>query len=74
MPANFTVADIMCRSQTKNGGVGIFIRNTIDYNSIDLKPFCLELHCQLVCIKTHVYNLIVISVYTSPTGNIDIYF
>lgn len=35
--------------QEKNGGVGIFDRNRIEYKTIDLKPYCLELHCELVC-------------------------
>lgn len=61
----------MCQqSQLKNGGFGTFVRNTIDYITIDLKPYCLEIHCEPVGIKIPVYNLSVISVYRSPRGNI----
>lgn len=44
-------------NQIKGWGLGIFVRNTIEYYTIDLKPHCLEIYCEIVGKKSLSFSI-----------------
>jgi hypothetical protein len=73
VPDNYVVADMMCRSQSKNGGSAIFSKKDIEFEKINVDKFLSEINCELSCIKLLKENLIILSVYRSPNGDINIF-
>lgn len=73
IPNKYAIGDIMCRKNMKNGGVGIFLKETIKFIKVDVSNFCLELHCELTCIKLVDFDLTILSVYRSPIGDVKIF-
>jgi len=64
----------MCRNVRKNGGAGIFIKDGLNFSKIDLSQFNSELNCEFSCIRLVDYNLIVVSLYRSPNGDLNKFF
>lgn len=74
VPKNFIVAKVMCRNNFNNGGVGIFLKHDIEFQVVDVSSFCIEVHCELSCVQLTAEKLIILSVYRSPAGDIEIFF
>ncbi|KAK9679378.1 hypothetical protein QE152_g40080 [Popillia japonica] len=69
---NYNLAVKFCRIQSENGGVCILVKNIINYKEIDrLDNFSSELELEVCGIHLYELNLIIVTIYRSPTGNFD---
>ncbi|XP_039277700.1 uncharacterized protein LOC120349987 [Nilaparvata lugens] len=62
------------RSNHKNGGTAVYLREDLLSSPVDLSMFCRELDIELSGVKLEKYNVIVIAVYRSPNGNVEHFF
>jgi hypothetical protein len=55
----------------KNGGVGIFVHQSLQYAPIDLEEFCVDKIIEVCAIKLYhsIDNICILTVYKAPTGN-----
>ena len=62
-----------CRKNRKQGGVSIYIRETLSYTNIELAKFCndQDLEVCVVKLQSSFYKIYVLCVYRPPTGNIS---
>ena len=67
MAANFS------RSAHMRGGVAILIRFDVSFVDLNLSEYCVELDCEIVGVRVPEKKLIVISVYRSPSGDVDVF-
>ena len=60
-----------CRETHKNGGVSIFVHDTLQYTNIKLDEFCKEQDIEACAVKIQLSSLAIgiICIYRSPTGN-----
>jgi hypothetical protein len=60
-----------CRHQYKNGGVYIFVHESIDFDSISTHPICKEKDLEICAVKLYLpkIKIGIITIYRSPTGN-----
>ena len=70
-PQGYIPASLFCRKEKKNGGSGVFVKIGIDFSVINADRFNSELNCEISCIKLKKENLIIVSVYRSPMGNVN---
>lgn len=74
VPYNFIPAHVVCRKTKKNGGAGIYVLNSIKFSVIDISQHYLELDYECCCIKLLETNVIILSIYRSPSGDINSFF
>lgn len=74
--SNFDLAAYYCRTTIKHGGVAIYTRFRRSQYKVrhDISYLSVELHCELACIELVEVNIVVVTVYRSTNGNIDIFF
>lgn len=72
-PKGFVPANVLCRHIFKNGGVGIFLKNNIEFEVIDLSAYFAELHCEVACVRLASNKLVIIGIYRSPAGNVNVF-
>jgi exonuclease III len=74
-PKNFVAADVRCRQIKKNGGTGIFIKNSLQYSVFDLSKYFIEQSFEVSCIKLirPNENIFIISIYRSPSGDLNLF-
>jgi hypothetical protein len=60
----------------KNGGVCIFIHESIKFMKINLHNSCKEQEIQICAVKLDItnINIVIISTYRSPSGNFNYFF
>jgi hypothetical protein len=60
-----------CRQQSKNGGVCIFVHESIDFDVISIHHICKEKDLEICAVKINLpkINIVIITIYRSPTGN-----
>jgi hypothetical protein len=70
---NYDLGARYCRTTYKNGGVCIFIHNSIKFSNVSLDKYCVEKDVKVSACKLTPSNvkIIVITVYRAPTGNFD---
>lgn len=72
---NYQLAAHFYRRNRLRGGVGIWLRRNLNFETLNLEKFCIELDvevCGVMCeIGSH--ELIVLCCYRSPDGNFDIF-
>jgi exonuclease III len=68
---HYNVCAKFCRKHKKNCGVSIFVRESVKFSNIYLEGNSTELDIELCAIKLNLLsvNVIIISIYRSPTGN-----
>lgn len=71
VPQEYLPASFFCRSSKKNGGVGIFLKRGITFVPIDFSEFNEELDFEICGINLSEHNVIIVSIYRSPQGNIN---
>lgn len=74
VPINYVVGNVMCRTLSKNGGTSILVKNSIQFEKISLSQYASELNFEISGIKLENQNIIILSVYRSPNGDIKIFF
>lgn len=70
---NYDVAAMYCRSDMKGGGVAIYLRSGIDYKHLNVDQFCSVKNIELAAIILSQLNIILVSIYRSTSGDIDIF-
>jgi hypothetical protein len=62
-----------CRKELKNGGVCIYMQETIKISNINLQKHCKEQDIEIAAVqlKLSKENVIILCVCRSPTGNFD---
>ena len=62
-----------CRKSLKQGGVCIYVHESLKYTNINLQKFCNEQNIELAVIqlKTQKGKKIIICIYRTPTGNFE---
>lgn len=73
VPDDYILADFMCRKVKKNGGVAIFVRHNIKFLKIDVSSYSSELNGEFSCIRLLDQNIIIISLYRSPNGDVNVF-
>jgi exonuclease III len=70
---NYELGAKYCRITYKNGGVCIFIHNSIKFNNVLIEKYCVEKDIEACAIKLILTNIkiIVLAVYRSPSGNFN---
>ena len=60
-----------CRESLKNGGVSVFVHDTLQCTNINLAVFCKEQDIEACAVRINLSSLTIciISIYRSPTGN-----
>jgi hypothetical protein len=71
----YECASYYCRSIYKKGGVCLFIKNGLKFNSFNVSAYCVERHIELaaVILEAIPKNIYIIVVYRPPKAN-DIFF
>jgi hypothetical protein len=59
-----------CRKELKNGGVCIYILETLKFLNIDLQKHCNEQDIEIAAVQIRIYkkNVIIFSMYRAPSG------
>jgi len=65
----YSVGNMFCRKIKSKGGAGIFIKDNINFNRLDMTRFCMEGDIELTAVEIDNYNLYVMTVYRPPSGN-----
>jgi hypothetical protein len=68
---NFNLGAHYCRKSLKNGGIDIFVHQSLQYEPIDLEEFCIDQIIDVCAIKLYhsTDNICILTVYRVPTGN-----
>jgi hypothetical protein len=69
--AKYNLGAKFWRNTFKNGGVCIFIYKSIHFTNISLGIFCKEKDLEVCAVKLHLlsYEICIIAIYRSPSGN-----
>ena len=70
---NYVLGANYCRATYKNGGVCIYIYNSIKFDSLSVSNYCVERDIEACAIKLNLTNitLIILAIYRSPSGNFN---
>jgi len=62
-----------CRKNRKQGGVTIFVHETLSYSNIDLDKFCNDHDFEVCAVKLQISfsSIYVLCVYRPPNGNVS---
>lgn len=72
---NFVLANAFCRVRSLRGGVIIYIKSNYEFKKVEcLDKISQELHCEIASIEIVTLNSIIINIYRSPNGDINIFF
>jgi hypothetical protein len=65
-----------CRNTLKNGGVCIFVRETIYSTSMCVENYCMEKDLEVctVVLRLPAHEICVIAIYRAPSGNFQYFF
>jgi hypothetical protein len=71
---NYKLRAYYCRKITKSDGVCIYICKSYQYINLDLDKYCSEQDIEVCAIRLgqNSINLYVLSIYRSPSGNLDV--
>jgi hypothetical protein len=67
----YKLDDRFCRHQYKNGGICIFVHESMDFSTIPTHHICKEKDFEIRAIKLNVrkIKMVIKTIYKSPTGN-----
>lgn len=71
---DYTVASYYARENNKKGGVMLFVKNYMRFSDVTLVNISETFHFEYCAVKLLRENITVISIYRSPSGNIEIFF
>jgi hypothetical protein len=63
-----------CRKTLRQGGVCIFVHDSINYTSVNLNCFCKEQDLKACAVKLQILsdNIFILAIYRAPTGDLEI--
>jgi len=67
----FVLASHFSRKKHIHGGVCVYVKEGIEFISIDLSKFCVEFDFEIAAVKLTKHDIILCSVYRSPIGNMQ---
>ena len=72
----YKLASGFCRKEFLGGGVCIFIKKDLAYQSINLNQFCCEKTLETCAVKLHFTSLklMIFCIYRTPTGNLKHFY
>jgi hypothetical protein len=72
----FRLGASFCRNTFKNGGVCIFVRETIYFTSMSVEKYCIEkdIEACAVMLRLPAHEIRVIAIYRAPSGNFQYFF
>jgi len=68
---NLRLVSAFCREERENGGTAIYVKEGLNSKNIDMSNHCTELDIEVCGVELVESQLIILSVYRSPCGNID---
>lgn len=72
---NLVLANAFCRVNSIRGGVIIYVKSNYEFKKVEhLDKMSQELHCEITSVEIVTLNIIIINIYRSPNGDIDIFF
>ena len=72
--SNFTTASWYCRKTLQHGGAVILVNNNVKYKPRDdIVINSLEYHCELAAVELVDFDLVIVTSYRSPQGDINIF-
>lgn len=73
---DFAVGSYFARDSHIRGGVVTLVRKQLPFERIDLSAFCIEFHIEVCAVHLKRKNLIVLTVYRSPSpvGDVQVFF
>jgi hypothetical protein len=68
---HYNLGAVYCRNNITEGGVCIFVHNSITYLNINLDKFCIDQIIEICAVKLLSFgrNICIIAVYRMPSGN-----
>jgi hypothetical protein len=69
----FTLAAKFCRRVHIHGGTAIFVANDIATKEVCFLELCTEIDFEICVTQIDSYSMIVVSIYRSPAGNMDVF-
>jgi hypothetical protein len=73
VPQGYCLGNSFVRSLHIRGGVSIYVAEGISFTKLDLNSFCQEQDFEVTGVMFAQLNLIVVSLYRSPVGKVDIF-
>lgn len=76
----FELSSFYCRENYGHGGVAIYNAETLNRpksmccNGFEVTQFCVEKHFEICAVKISMQDLIIMTLYRTPDGNLDIFF
>ena len=73
IPLNYKLGVSFCREVYKNGGVCIYIHESLQFSIIDVLKFCKEKDLEVCFVKVYLpeCTIGIINLYRSPSGNFE---
>lgn len=72
---NLVLANAFCRVNNIRGGVIIYVNSNYEFKKVEhLDKMSQELHCEITSVEIVTLNIMVINIYRSPNGDIDMFF
>ena len=67
----FRLVSAFCRSESRHGGVAVYLRNEIISDDLKFSNLSVELHCEAAGIFLNQQATQIVTVYRSPSGDMD---
>jgi len=69
---NYNLGVKYCRKSCKNGGVSIFVHETLLFTTVELTEYCNNHDLEICAVKLHISSskLCILCLYRPPTGNV----
>ena len=71
---NYRLASGFCRSVKSHGGVGIYIKNSLICELLNLEGLSVEQHCEITGILLKKCDVQLVTVYRTPDGDLNTFF
>jgi exonuclease III len=70
---HYNLGTKFCRKKLKNGGVCIFIHESIQFSNINMEKFCKDKDLEICAVRLHLahYEICIITIYRSPSGDLQ---
>jgi hypothetical protein len=70
---NYNLVSSYSRTVAKNGGTVIYARKNLLCKKLEVSQFSSEIHCEMCAVTIKEFNVIIVCVYRSPSGDFKIF-